>query len=198
MQRAPPLMAAEAASVNTPALEPGATASGSKATPDRAWHVRYRWPLTVVVVFVVAVPATAAVTSRIAKESASTDRPTATAVEVADLDSMAPDWVVASAPGTATDDIWFSITDHALHGNDNGNIAIPPQADIGTFHQCAIEQNYGVTLPAARTRPGQLVYAVTNENRVALLRVTDVEYAGDGTPAQITFDVTVWVRLHTI
>jgi DNA-binding SARP family transcriptional activator len=76
--------------------------------------------------------------------------------EVADLDSMGPGWGVVKAPGSASDDVWFSITDHGLHGNQNADIAILPPGSIGTFSECALEQDYGVTLTASRIRPGQL------------------------------------------
>jgi len=116
--------------------------------------------------------------------------------QVADLDAMAPGWAITTAPGSAADDIWFSITDHALHGNRNADIAILPAGRIGTFDDCALEQNYGVDLAAPRIRPGQLVCDITSQQRVALLRIVDVQYTADRTPDQITFDVVVWVRLH--
>ena len=54
----------------------------------------------------------------------------------------------------------------------------------------------GVELPAAAIRPGVLLCDITSDNRVAMLRITDVQRDADGTPDQITLDVTVWVRLH--
>jgi DNA-binding SARP family transcriptional activator len=116
--------------------------------------------------------------------------------EVADLDSMAPGWGVVKAPGAASDDVWFSISDHGLHGNRNADIAVLPPGSIGTFSECALEQDYGVTLTPPRIRPGQLVCNITNQNRVALLRIIDVQYTSDGTPDQVTFDVIVWVPPH--
>ena len=119
--------------------------------------------------------------------------------QVADLDtpaSRAPGWGIADAPGSADDDIWFSSTDHALHGNQNANIAVLPAGSAATHSDCALEQDYGVTLDASRIRPGQLVCDITSDNRVALLRVTDVRRTANGTPDQVTFDVTVWVPPH--
>jgi hypothetical protein len=116
--------------------------------------------------------------------------------QVADLDTMAPGWGTVTAPGTASHDIWLSITDHALHGNENANIAILPAGSAGTFSQCAKEQDYGVTLNAPGIRPGQLVCDITSDNRVALLRITNVRRATSGALDQVTFDVIVWVPLH--
>jgi hypothetical protein len=116
--------------------------------------------------------------------------------EVADLDSTAADWGVVKAPGNELDDVWFSDTDYGLHGNRNADIAILPAGSVGTFDECALEQNYGVTLDPAHIRPGQLVCNITSDNRVALLRIVDVQYTQRGTPDQITFEVVVWVKLH--
>jgi Helix-turn-helix domain len=116
--------------------------------------------------------------------------------EVADLDTVAPKWGIVTAPGSAADDVWFSDTDHALHGNRNADIAILPPGSAGTFEECALEQDYGVTLAAREIRPGQLVCNITSDNRVALLRIIDVRRAADGTLDQVTFDVVVWVPLH--
>ena len=119
--------------------------------------------------------------------------------QVADLDtpaSRAPGWEIADAPGSADDDIWFSSTDHALHGNQNANIAVLPAGSAATRSDCALEQDYGVTLDAPRIQPGQLVCDITSDNRVALLRITKVRRTADGTPDQVTFAVTVWVPPH--
>ncbi len=83
-----------------------------------------------------------------------------------------------------------------MHGNQNADIAVLPRGSIGTFRECALEQDYGVTLTASRIRPGQLVCNITSQNRVALLRIIDVQHTTDGTPDQITFDVVVWVSPH--
>jgi hypothetical protein len=96
-------------------------------------------------------------------------------------------------PGSASDDIWLSITDDALHGTQNANIAILLAGSAASHSACALEQNYGVTLDAPRIRPGQLVCDITSDNRVALLRITDVRHTASGTPDEVTFDVTVWV-----
>jgi hypothetical protein len=119
--------------------------------------------------------------------------------QVADLDtpaSRAPGWGIVNEPGSAADDIWFSSTDHALHGNQNANIAVLPAGSAATHSACALEQDYGVTLDAPRIRPGQLVCDITSDNRVALLRITGVRHAANGTPDQVTFTVTVWVPPH--
>jgi hypothetical protein len=116
--------------------------------------------------------------------------------EVADLDATAPQWGIVNAPGSAADDVWFSETDHALHGNRNADIAILPPGSTGTFEECALEQDYGVALDAREIRPGQLICNITSDNRVALLRIVDVQHSADGTPDQVTFDVVVWVPLH--
>ncbi|WP_194905504.1 helix-turn-helix domain-containing protein [Catenulispora rubra] len=116
--------------------------------------------------------------------------------EVADLDSNAPDWGVVKAPGTEVDDVWFSDTDDSLHGNRNADIAVLPPGTIGTFDDCALEQDYGVTLAPARIHPGQLVCNITSDNRVALLRIVDVQYDYRGAPDQVAFQVVVWVKLH--
>jgi Helix-turn-helix domain len=119
--------------------------------------------------------------------------------QVADLDtpaSRAPAWGIVNEPGSASDDIWFSITDYGLHGNQNANIAVLPAGSAASHSACALEQDYGVTLDAPRIRPGQLVCDITSDNRVALLRITDVRHAANGTPDQVTFDVTVWVPPH--
>jgi hypothetical protein len=116
--------------------------------------------------------------------------------QVADLDTLGGGWGIVTSPGSASDDVWFGSTDHALHGNRNADIAILPVGSAGTFSECALEQDYGVTLDAPRIRPGQLICNITSDNRVALLRIVNVRRAADGTPDQITFDVTVWVPLH--
>lgn len=116
--------------------------------------------------------------------------------QVADLDTLGPGWGVTIAPGTAADDIWFSITDDGLHGNENADIAILPAGSPGTFSECAQEQDYGVTLNASRIQPGQLVCTITSDNRVALLRVTNVVRTANGAPAQVIFDAVVWVPPH--
>lgn len=116
--------------------------------------------------------------------------------QVADLDSMAPGWGIVKAPGAASDDVWFSITDYGLHGNQDAVIAILPAGSIGTFNECAKDQAYGVTLDRPYIRPGQLICDITNDHRVALLRIIDVQYTASRIPDQVTFDVVVWVRLH--
>ncbi|HKT05699.1 MAG TPA: hypothetical protein VJT31_39810 [Rugosimonospora sp.] len=116
--------------------------------------------------------------------------------EVADLDTVAAGWGVQQAPGSAVDDIWFSITDNGLHGDDRADIAVLPAGSVGTFPECAREQNYGTTLDAPNVRPGQLVCDITSDNRVALLRIVDAQYTDKGLPDQITFDVVVWVPFH--
>lgn len=121
---------------------------------------------------------------------------TLAADQVADLDASAPGWGVMMSPGPASADIWFSDTDHALHGIRNADIATLPAGSPATFTDCAAQQAYGVTLTAPRVRPGQLVCNITSDNRVALLRIASVRYAPDGTPGQITFNVTVWVPQH--
>ena len=119
--------------------------------------------------------------------------------QVADLDipaSRALGWGTVNEPGPASGDIWFSITDDALHGTQNANIAVLPAGSAATHSACALEQNYGVTLAAARIRPGQIVCDITSDNRVALLRIIGVRHTASGTPDQVTFDVTVWVPPH--
>lgn len=116
--------------------------------------------------------------------------------QVVDLDSAAADWGVVQAPGTEADDVWFSDTDDSLHGNRNADIAVLPHGSVGTFDDCALEQDYGATLDPARILPGQLVCNITSDNRVALLRITDVQYDYRRTPDQVTFQVVVWVKPH--
>ncbi|MBV9729735.1 MAG: hypothetical protein JO309_10115 [Pseudonocardiales bacterium] len=115
---------------------------------------------------------------------------------VADLDSLASDWGIQLAPGPAEADIEFGLADHALHGAQHASIAILPPGSIGTLTECAHEQNYGVTLAAANIRPGQLVCDITGENRVALLRIVDVQYDATAIPDQVTFDAAVRVQPH--
>jgi len=116
--------------------------------------------------------------------------------EVADLDSLAPDWGIREAPGPAGADLWFGVTDHALHGDRDANIAVLPTGSTGTLTECGRDQDYGVTMAAGDIRPGRFVCDLTDQNRIALLRITDVRYAADGAPDQITFDAGVRVQLH--
>lgn len=114
---------------------------------------------------------------------------------VVDLDSLNTDWAVRASPGIAEDDIEFT-SDHTLTGLGNADMAVLPAGDVGTFDECALEQDYGVEIPAPAIRPGVLLCDITTQDRVALLRVIDVQHDASGTPDQVTFDVVVWVRLH--
>lgn len=116
--------------------------------------------------------------------------------QVADLDSTAPDWGVRRSPGNADDDVWFGDEDHAFHGVRNADIAVLPPGSAGSFDECALEQDYGVTLSAQDIRPGRLVCDITSGNLVALLRVTNVQDDAHGLPDEITFQVTVWRTPH--
>ncbi|WP_209445702.1 helix-turn-helix domain-containing protein [Streptomyces roseochromogenus] len=113
-----------------------------------------------------------------------------------DLDSLAPDWAEQAAPGPTSTDVEFDFSDHALTGLRNADMAVLPPGSTGTFSECALEQNYGVALAAHDIRPGRLLCDITSDNRVALLRVTDVQHDAVGTPDQVTFDAVVWVRPH--
>ncbi|WP_331743068.1 helix-turn-helix domain-containing protein (plasmid) [Streptomyces sp. NBC_01136] len=115
---------------------------------------------------------------------------------VVDLDSRTPDWAVRTAPGSGDDDIEFTSSDHVLTGLGNADMAVLPSGDVGTFDQCALEQNYGVQLRASAIRPGVLLCDITTHDRIALLRVTNVQRDADGTPDQVTVDAVVWTRLH--
>ncbi|WNM32634.1 helix-turn-helix transcriptional regulator [Streptomyces sp. Li-HN-5-11] len=115
---------------------------------------------------------------------------------VVDLDSLASDWNARKSPGSPHHDVEFTDSDHALTGLGNADMAVLPAGDVGTFSQCALEQDYGVELHAAAIRPGVLLCDITSDNRVAMLRVTDVQRDADGTPDQVTFDAVVWVRTH--
>jgi hypothetical protein len=115
---------------------------------------------------------------------------------VVDLDSLAADWAEQAAPGPTGTDVEFDFSDHALTGLRNADMAVLPPGGTGTFGECALEQNYGVALAARDIRPGQLLCDITSDDRVALLRVTDVQHDAAGTPDQVTFDAVVWVRLH--
>ncbi|WP_225102002.1 helix-turn-helix transcriptional regulator, partial [Streptomyces sp. CoH27] len=94
---------------------------------------------------------------------------------VVDLDSLASDWNVRKSPGSPHHDVEFTDSDHALTGLGNADMAVLPAGDVGTFSQCALEQDYGVELHAAAIRPGVLLCDITSDNRVAMLRVTDVQ-----------------------
>ncbi|MFJ9903720.1 helix-turn-helix domain-containing protein [Streptomyces sp. NPDC101152] len=115
---------------------------------------------------------------------------------VVDLDSLAPDWNVRTSPGFPHHDMEFTDSDHLLTGLGNADMAVLPAGDVGRFDECAREQHYGVELRAPAIRPGVLLCDITSEDRVAMLRVTDVQRDPTGTPDQVTFDVVVWVRLH--
>jgi hypothetical protein len=115
---------------------------------------------------------------------------------VADLDSLAPDWNEQPDPGPNTADIWFDARDHALHGVGNNDIAVLQPDSAGGFWPCALERHYGVRLEAPDIRPERMLCGLTAANRVAQLRVTDVQYDAAGMPAQVTFDVIVWVPPH--
>lgn len=115
---------------------------------------------------------------------------------VVDLDSLATDWNVRTSPGSPHHDMEFTDSDHLLTGLGNADMAVLPAGDVGTFDECAREQDYGVELRAPAIRPGVLLCDITSEDRVAMLRVTDVQRDATGTPDQVTFDVVVWVRLH--
>lgn len=116
--------------------------------------------------------------------------------QVADLDSLAAAWDRQPEPGPSGADIWFGAQDHALHGMGNNDIAVLPDASPGGFWPCALDQDYGVTLPASGIRPGRVLCALTAANRVAQLRVIAVHDDQTGTPDRVTLDVTVWVPPH--
>lgn len=115
---------------------------------------------------------------------------------VVDLDSLAADWAEQASPGTAADDVEFTYKERELVGVRDADIAILPPGSIGTFKECALEQNYGVALNAADLAPGKMICDITSDNRVALLRILDVQRDAGGLPDQVTFDAVVWVAAH--
>ncbi|MFD5540931.1 helix-turn-helix domain-containing protein [Streptomyces sp. NPDC127079] len=115
---------------------------------------------------------------------------------VVDLDSLAPSWAEQTSPGTATDDVEFTYKEHELVGVRNADVAVLLPGSVGTFQDCALEQDYGVALSAAAIKPGTMLCDITSDNRVALLRIVDVQRDASGLPDQVTFDAVVWVPPH--
>ncbi len=116
--------------------------------------------------------------------------------QVADLDSLAPDWHQESAPGSAVADIEFTSTYHSLTGGQgDSNLGILPPGSTGTRKECSLLQNTGIVVHTAQIRPGLMICALTNDHHIALLRITDVHQAG-AQPDTITFQVIVWTKPH--
>ncbi|MCO5998452.1 hypothetical protein [Actinoallomurus rhizosphaericola] len=115
---------------------------------------------------------------------------------VVDLDSLAPDWQLERAPGSAVADLEFTDTYRSLTGgHGDSNLGILPPGSVGTRKECSLLQDTGITVQPARIRPGLMICALTNGHHRALLRVTDVQQ-DTGRPDIITFQIIVWAKLH--
>ncbi|MFI1801150.1 hypothetical protein ACH427_27900 [Streptomyces sp. NPDC020379] len=112
----------------------------------------------------------------------------------ADLDPTA--WPLHRAPGTEADDIEFTLADQRLTGSHDSVLAWFPEGSAASRRTCAIQQEYGISVPTADLRTGLRLCVLTDRRHLALLQVTEVRLDADGTPERITFDATVWERPH--
>ena len=111
---------------------------------------------------------------------------------VIDLDSMATNWADRAGYPHSPYDLEFTLAHHTLVGEDQAVLGILPAGSVGTRHECGSLSDYGVEMSPAQIKPGALFCIITDQNRYALLRITDALYDSTGLPAQVTLDIKVW------
>ncbi|WP_148086459.1 hypothetical protein [Micromonospora sp. HM5-17] len=120
--------------------------------------------------------------------------------DVIDLDTDRADWAAEEAPGSTATDLEFTDAGPTLVSVHGAVMALLPADRTGEhFRDCAtLSSEYGGTpLPAEQMRPGVKLCFITDQKRVALLRVTNVHRGADQEPEQVTLTVTVWSRRHS-
>jgi hypothetical protein len=118
--------------------------------------------------------------------------------DMVDLDSLAGNWGVTDQRDLAAD-IWHDGVKHELGGYSKGVTGILPLHTAGDFETCArMGKPYGHSLTASHIRQGQSLCALTDHQRVALVRITQVHRDSSGIPDEVTLDVTVYVPLHQV
>jgi transcriptional regulator with XRE-family HTH domain len=111
---------------------------------------------------------------------------------VIDLDSLSPDWGLRHAPQDNPFDLEFTLVQRSFTSIDNATMGVLPPGSAGTRLECGRLQAYGVDLVQSAMRPGAKFCVITDQHRIALLRIVSVLRDVTGVPYQVTLAVRVW------